>query len=280
MSDNSCAINAQDIPAVLVIPGQGRDVAGIRCMVYSMCGTFEAWTWLEVARRCADRSHVGVATILPVDAGGPENLLVGFTPDQSKRLSEVLPRDICPIPGLLGQVAYMIDSLTIEPLRSFARRALLKKEVVSGYWQSPASRQHHHAFPGGLAKHSAEVAVAVSTARGLPSLEQELGIVYALIHDYGKIWWMNPELRPACGTRNHEAMGLDMLRGDLDFLAVEDAEIAAIMTELLGGPAIQRASRYPLAIRKIVQAFDQLSCEKTRGLFPESRKTYEWDVPF
>ena len=40
--------------------------------------------------------------------------------------------------------------------------------------------------------------------------------------------------------------------------------LAARMVELLGGPSERANTRYPLAIGRIVNAFDQMSCEMTR----------------
>lgn len=243
-------------------------------------GIVDCWSWLEPIRRRPELTHTGTATLLPIQAGTVDQLLVGLSVDFDLPLSDMLSDCLSPRPGLVRQLANLVDQLTIPPLRRFIARALLRKEVIRTYWTCPASQRDHHAYPGGLAEHSLEIAVAVATSKGLPLLEQELGIVYALLHDYGKLWWMDPELRDPNEKRNHEVLGRYQLKHDLDWLAVEDANLAQLMDELLGGPPVRRPLLYPLAIRKIVQAFDQMSCEKTRGLHLETRIAYEPEYPF
>ena len=218
--------------------------------------------------------------MLSISASQPDMLLVGLSINFDPQISTILSESLCPLSGVVAEAAALIDELTITPLRRFLNRALLRREALRRYWTCPASRTDHHAYPGGLAEHSVEIATAISTCRALPQLERELGITYALLHDYGKIWWMDSELRAPYERRNHEVLGRDMLKADLEWLGHEDLSIGLVMDELLGGPAAPRTTGYPLAVRKIVQAFDQLSCEKTRGVLTATRAIYFPDEPF
>lgn len=281
MIDRTTKPHAEHYPALLQAYPSGDDQQlGRRCRLFTKDGVLEAWTWLDLARERPYETHRGVAFVMPVNTGRADNLLLGFSQTGKERISCLLPEALCPIPGIVRQTTHLIDSLTIRPLRELVTQALLHPDVVVPFWTCPASRRDHHAYPGGLAEHSLEVAVAVSSSRGLPHLEQEMGVVYALLHDYGKLWWFDPDLRCPEERRNHETLGRDKLLPELQILSASDPLLAAAMDELLGGPQAPRDQRYPLAIRKVVQAFDQMSCEKTRTTLAEMRETYALDAPF
>ena len=264
MSHFNTAPLTRHLPAVLDVLPEHDAQLGQRCTLYSEEGLIEAWSWLPCAVSSQRLSHRGTATVLEIGVGRTDNLVVGFSHDGDLRLTHLLPHDLCPVPGVVYQTARLVDQLTTGSLRRFVTRALTRKEVLTRYWTSPASRQDHHAYPGGLAEHSLEIAVAVASSKGLPGLYRELGIAYALLHDYGKVWWMAPEIRDPGENRKHEVLGYDMLDSDLDLFDCEAGHLAPFMRELLGGPPVPREGRYPLAIRRVVQAFDQMSCEKTR----------------
>lgn len=280
MTNLNAAPRTRHLSAIVeALPDQDPQL-GHRCLLYTQDGLLEAWTWHDRLCHAASRTHVGVVTLLEIDTGRTDNLLVGFSADGNQPLSHLLPHDLCPIPGLVFQTARLIDQLTIPPLRRLITRALVRKDVLRHYWISPASMRDHHAYPGGLAEHSLEIAVAVASARGLPDVYRELGIVYALLHDYGKVWCMNPTLRDPEEARGHEALGYDILETDLDILESEAENLAAVMRELLGGPRAPREGNYPLAIRRVVQAFDQMSCEKTRPTATQLCATLDWGPAF
>lgn len=250
-----------------------------RCLIYTPEGIRKAWTWLDLST-APNSLHLGLASIMPICVDELVNVLVGFAPNLNSPLAKVIPDSLCPVPGLVEQVSRLLDAIAIPPLREFALRALLANPALPHYWCCPASRQDHHAFQGGLVYHSVEVAKGVQATSWLPQLERELGIVYALLHDYGKPWCLEPALRDRHERRNHECIGRAKLHGPLQILRQQDALLAALMDELLGGPPAPRPTSYPLAIRRLVQALDQASCENTRGLFSELRGAYTMDAIF
>lgn len=254
------------LPAAVSVQPGGDPVRGHRCRIVCRDGTLDAWTWIDLHASDVGRAHHGTASILPLGMPSEGHLLVGFTADANESLGSILPENLCPIPDVVSQAAELIDGLCIEPLRHFIIRALLRAPALTSFWTCSASRSDHHAYPGGLAEHSVDVAMAVSTAHGLPLVERELGVVYGLLHDYGKMWWLDQTLRDPNERRSHEVLGRARLQADLQELQQEDPILADTLDELLGGPSIPRSTPYPLAIRKVVHAFDQMSCEKTRCL--------------
>jgi 3'-5' exoribonuclease len=74
----------------------------------------------------------------------------------------------------------------------FLRELLLaffsSKEFLTAFKKAPAAKSMHHAYLGGLLEHSLGVArLATETAKLYPSLDQDLLIAGALLHDLGKV---------------------------------------------------------------------------------------------
>ena len=278
LDPNVAAPATLQFPAVVeVLPGHDPNL-GLRCRLYHRNGWCDAWTWLQLDTAPPSALHWGVVTTLDIGQNPNDLLLLGLHEKPDQPLSTMLPDSLCPIPGTVGQVAALVDGLRSKPLRRFVTRALLNQDVLHGYWQSPASRRDHHAYPGGLAEHSLEVATMLATSSRLLDEDRELGIAFALLHDYGKVWCYDPF--DPIDSREHEAHGLARLEFDLTYLRRQDERLGDLMRELLGGPRAARESKYPLAIGRIVRSFDQMTCEKTRKVSAESRATLEWDIPF
>lgn len=81
-----------------------------------------------------------------------------------------LPLDICPVEGTYMGILELIETIDTPPLCRMLWRIFREREIVARYWTMPASARHHHAFPGGLAVHSLEVArdLAGQAGRGWP----------------------------------------------------------------------------------------------------------------
>ena len=280
LNPNAAAPATLSFPAVVeVLPGHDRD-HGSRCRLYHEGGWCEAWTWLSLDTTPPAALHWGTVTTMEIGKHQDDYLLLGLREDVDPPLSQLLPEQLCPIPGVLRQTTRLIDGLRIAPLRYFVTRALLQQDVLHGYWTSPASRGNHHGFPGGLAQHSLEIATMVASVEKLSQEDRELGIVFALLHDYGKIWCYDPIAFDPVNPREHEAHGLGRLEFDLVYLTRQDPRLGALMRELLGGPRAPREDKYPLAIGRIVRSLDQMSCEMTRKKPAPSRATFDCDIPF
>lgn len=259
-------------PAVVeVFSGYDPDY-GVRCRLYHQDGFVDAWTWLSLDPT-PNVLYWGWVSTMEIGPTYNDVLLLGLHTNADQPLSSLLPESLCPVDGVVRQVSALIDGLGSRPLRRFMTRTLLNQEALHGYWTSPASRRDHHAYPGGLAEHSLEVATMLATSVGLPDKDRELGIVFALLHDYGKIWCYDPSVFDPVDPREHEAHGLARLELELADLRRESPRLGQLIVELLGGARAPREGRYPLAIGRIVRSFDQMSCEKTRRHWTKPRLT-------
>lgn len=267
-------------PAVVEVWPEEDPNRGQRCRIYHNQGQVDAWTWLGLCSGAHPRTLSGIATTLDISIGGSDFLLLAFSQNADLPLRTILSEAMCPVPGVLKQTSDLIDSLRIFSLRRFVKQALLQPEAISGYWSSPASWRHHHAYPGGCAEHCLEVATMAASVSGLPDEDRELGIVLGLLHDYGKIWcYPQDQQGRVVDPRDHEAYGRKRLQGPLFELELSNPVLAARMHELLGGPRVPRESPYPLAIGRIIRSFDQMSCEKTRlSREPTCAQDAPWNV--
>jgi hypothetical protein len=248
--------------AVEFLPERADDGAS-RCRIHHTSGEIEAWTWIHPTEARSSALIPCTATLLETQTEAGEYVLVGCEVEDDPYLRGILAESLCPLPGVVKQVALLADSIGQYPLRRLIADALLTSVAHARYWTAPASRRHHHAYVGGLARHSLEVATMVASVSGLSSRERDLGIVAALLHDYGKIWSCN-ESTASRAWRAHERVGLQNLAPALATLADNEPVLAAELTELLGGPRSSPSNPYGLALGRIINGFDQFSCESDR----------------
>lgn len=240
-----------------------EDPAGSRWRVRHAKGTLIAWSWLPLSPPGKVGVIKGGAVILQIRRDDVEHLLVSFEQDELTPLGELLPEAACPIPGVVTQTTQLVADIKNPALRRFVSDALLQPIARTTYWRIPASRLYHHAGAGGLAQHCLEIATMVATASGLTDEDRDLGIAFALLHDYGKLD-CSPQRADSMYQSHHEKIGLRLLTPLLDRLIREDRDAGLRMRELLGGDRVPRASSFPLAIGRVVRAFDQLSCEANK----------------
>jgi len=80
----------------------------------------------------------------------------------------------------------LLTTIQDKPLRSLTKRALGKAE---GFFEKPAAVKNHHAYRGGLAEHTLEVArIALYSAETMPRFQADHDLILAgaLLHDIGK----------------------------------------------------------------------------------------------
>lgn len=175
-----------------------------------------------------------------------------------------MPEDLCPVPGTLPSVQELIHSIDAAPLKTFLLDVFARRDMHKVFWTMPASIRHHHAYPGGLAVHSMEVATDIAQHVGLTDIERDLGIAAGLLHDVGKVWAYTPdmELTTAARAMGHELLGLSRLEPYLRDLERHWADGAWAMRVLLSGQCRMRADgSLPHSLVQRLRACDQRSAE-------------------
>ncbi len=133
-----------------------------------------------------------------IEAGGAytgELTISGITPadveeyDESTLL-EALPDDHS---VLVDRMDWLISQVRDPHLSALLAKTIgMEGSLRKGFLTATAAKKNHHAYRGGLLRHSLEVAnLALNAAYQFPKLRRDLILTAALLHDIGKLWEMN-----------------------------------------------------------------------------------------
>lgn len=151
-----------------------------------------------------DRWVVDLIQIRSVKETGEGNT-VRLLPQSMSEKSDCLPRLVA-----------VTDQLSHPALKFFINSVFLDLKLVERFLTVSASQRHHHSYPGGLLAHSVECAEIVQTSYPVPGLEKELGIIAALLHDFGKIQTMAATKKTTLGyVVDHDQLTLETLASHL-----------------------------------------------------------------
>lgn len=160
----------------------------------------------------------------------------------------------------------LLDSVTIEELRSFIKMVLSDDELMQHFLKLPASARHHHAYPGGLLAHSLECAAIVAATPGFSRAEMELGMVAAFIHDLGKIrtqgkgdWRFQQRM-----LLDHEIFTLELLAPYLKKLDHLWPEGGLVLRYLLSWKPKGKNMIPAITIAELVRCSDRVSAGRDR----------------
>ncbi|MFT3754414.1 MAG: HD domain-containing protein [Pseudoxanthomonas sp.] len=179
-----------------------------------------------------------------------------------------LPPSLCPVIDVLSSTIDLIAGIQTLPLREFVMRVFVDRAVCRHYWTMPASARHHHAWPGGLATHSLEVAMDLATQSQLDNTECDLAVAGGLLHDIGKVWSYTPDMfqNRAARAMGHELIGLSKLEHEIRILEDDWPDGAYAMRVLLSGCGRMRPDgSMPSSLLARIKAADQRSCEQERS---------------
>lgn len=199
--------------------------------------------------------------LLPINARGmATHVLTRMDPDGELDVFELIPDAFGAGDNCVLRLRDLADACTLPVLRQFLSDVFTLSEVFQCFWTCPASQTHHHAGKGGLARHSIEMAERVRDTPGMSELDRCIGIVFALIHDLGKIWCYDPNVTNL-QQLGHDQVALARLHGPLEQLEAVWSDGAITLRSLLSGQWKRVGGKPLVAVGKLVQAFDQMSVE-------------------
>ena len=108
--------------------------------------------------------------------------------DSAVNLADFLPVSSRPLAEMQQELAQKVASLEDPFVRRLLEAFLADEAFMRGFCQAPAAKSMHHVYLGGLLDHSLSVArLADEIAGHYPSINRDLLIAGALLHDIGKI---------------------------------------------------------------------------------------------
>jgi putative nucleotidyltransferase with HDIG domain len=123
----------------------------------------------------------------------------------------------------LYQLFELVESLQTIPLRMFGRAVLSDLQLMKSFISIPASKRHHHSYPGGLLAHSLECAFIAAqnldAIQDISKIEKEVTTVASLLHDIGKTQTIGQVQHTSMGRLlDHEQLTLLVLAEPLNQL--------------------------------------------------------------
>jgi len=160
-----------------------------------------------------------------------------------------------------------------EGLRRLLNLVFLDDDRCHKFLTAPASLKHHHAFAGGLAQHTLEVAsICWSKSAHLAHEDREVLLTAALLHDIGKISeYDEARLSERGKLVGHWVSGIELLAPLLDQVWVFCHPVRMALVHVL--TARTAAARLELrrprnGMPKILHRADGISCSQGRGDAP------------
>ncbi|PLA73473.1 hypothetical protein CYQ88_10965 [Hydrogenovibrio sp. SC-1] len=155
-----------------------------------------------------------------------------------------------------------VNSLSVAPLKTFMRMVLSDVPLMKSFVSIPASKRHHHSFPGGLLSHSLECALithsSVNSLIEVSQNEKEVAIVAALLHDVGKIETLGLQEHTSMGKLlDHEKFTLSVLAPHLNELKKFWYKGYEVLTYLLNWKSSMGYCQY--VVGNAIKIADQMS---------------------
>lgn len=221
-------------------------------------------TWLPMPSEVEGRVPVGEAALELSYVDGTELFtMLDFIPYPTLlALDFAVLSDGWDATDVVGQTQWLIETIDNALLRHFVKSAFSVHEAFLWFWTCPASIAHHHAEPGGLARHSLDVATRAARAMDDDALQRDFAIAYALLHDYGKLWsYEDGHLTSIAQRLSHELIGYEKLLPLILRLRDEWLEGGLVMQSLLSGEWKRNGTPPIQAVGNVVRSLDQFSAE-------------------
>ncbi|MCU7958605.1 MAG: TraI domain-containing protein [gamma proteobacterium symbiont of Bathyaustriella thionipta] len=197
-----------------------------------------------LAFRISDGEHCFRAQAWVGEYVGPEQLLhgqqvhirgqwVSFHHRPILRCRSIAPTQAAPLAleKARTRIRAMLLRLSHPWLQQFVANVFADAEVLQSFLSIPASRHHHHAYPGGLFIHSVDAAWKVFRNPALTESEKPVAVVAALLHDIGKVstHTRSGEYTATGYYVDHEALTLTVLDEALGRLDEQDPRTALLL---------------------------------------------------
>ena len=138
------------------------------------------------------------------------------TPEDPVDRARLIPVSERPVEEMQRHLRRLVEGIGHDELRGFLRRFFDDPVISKSYFEAPAGKQWHHAYMGGLAEHSLNMAeVLLKIAEFYPAADKDLLVAGALLHDIGKTqeltWEMGIDYTDRGRLLSHIVIGQELL---------------------------------------------------------------------
>lgn len=254
-----------DVPTVVVSHAyaEPHDWAPYRLELHSGGDVLEAVSWIgRPSDNDRRRVYLSSVTFMELTQPYDEWIVLELRRNNHTPLIPLIPESLGADSSIVQRLRYVVASIASPPIVTFINDVFHLRKVYSSFWTSPASRNHHHAYRGGLAEHSIEIAEQIIGTPNLDTVDRDIGIAHALLHDIGKLWCYDERGYSSQQVVGHEFAGVVAIHDELESLGVAWPDAAIALRSLLSGLWKSKGKLPALAVGKIVQAYDQKSAEQ------------------
>ncbi len=142
------------------------------------------------------------------------------------------------IPGMMRSLRALLKQVNNTHLRALIDQFLKDRKFMDRFRKAPAAKNFHHSYLGGLLEHTLSVCrLAAMVADHYPSLNKDLLITAAFLHDVGKIrefsWNLNIDYTDEGRLVGHIVLGVAMVDEKLRSIEEFDHELAIRLRHLI-----------------------------------------------
>ncbi|MCG5495966.1 MULTISPECIES: HD domain-containing protein [Ectothiorhodospira] len=190
---------------------------------------------------------------------------------------ELLPAHRVPKPEDLPRLVALAESLESEAYRQFMVSVFSDPPFAVDFLTLPAAYRCHHAEPGGLLRHSLEVAEGIQRLDlKMHPLKRDAGILLGLFHDVGKVLLSQDKARTLpCRFHHHPDLIGIVLDDSLSMLKWLDPDAYWAFWQVMH--AYQTKNYFDAPLAKVVAGLDGVSAQQdveTRGRDQRSNRSY------
>jgi uncharacterized domain HDIG len=142
----------------------------------------------ELFNLCPTGSIVKLQGVAETYKGKPQIRIGRFRPahESEVNLDDFLPRTRYDVDAMRDEVLALVDSLADADYKAIAGTFFHDRALMDAFVRSPAARDLHHAFVGGLLEHTLNIARMASAFAASARVDRDLLVLGALLHDIGK----------------------------------------------------------------------------------------------
>lgn len=173
-----------------------------------------------------------------------------------------LPYTGVPVRELLTSTQEWLDTCPYDTLRKFAYQVLGNPSIGGLFFSIPVSKEKHFSEPGGLARHSLEVAQMVyGSTICFAEHERWLAAVAGLFHEIGRVYMntVNGTPKATAGLVSYEVLNFEVLGPALQLFEKEWADGAEAIRHMLESFCKTRKNGPHLPITFSIRSADFMS---------------------